>query len=54
MDYFELRDALQLAYRVLTDGMADVPSGARYRKCAKLRAEAKRAMWMVLGEEEIG
>ena len=48
----ELEDALQLAYRVLTDGMADVPPGERYRKCAEMRVEAKRVIRQVLGMEE--
>ena len=50
----ELENALQLAYRALTDGMADVPPGERYRKCAEMRAEAKRvirqALWMEAGQ----
>ena len=48
----ELEEALQLALCVLTEGMADVPPGERYRKCAKLRAEAKRVIRQVLGMEE--
>ena len=43
-----LKTALELAYRALTEGMADVPTGERYRKCAILRAEAKRAIRQVL------
>ena len=48
----EIEEALQLAYRVLTDGMADVPPGERYRKCAEMRAEANRAIRQALGMEE--
>ena len=44
-----LRVALLLAHRALTEGMADVPAGERWRKCAVLRAEAKRAIRQVLG-----
>ena len=47
----QLRAALQLAYRVLTDGMADVLAGERYRKCAEMRVEAKRVIRQVLGME---
>ena len=43
-----LRTVLMLAHLALTEGMADVPSGERYRKCAVLRAEAKRAIRQVL------
>ena len=43
-----LRTALLLAYLALTDGMADVPSGERYWKCAAMRLEAKRAIRQVL------
>ena len=48
----ELEDALQLALCVLTEGMADVLVSERYRKCAEMRAEAKRAIRQVLGMEE--
>ena len=43
-----LRTVLMLAYLALTEGMADVPSGERYRKCASMRFEAKRAIRQVL------
>ena len=43
-----LKTALMLAYLALTEGMADVPSGERYRKCASMRFEAKRAIRQVL------
>ena len=43
-----LKTALELAYRALTEGMADVPTGERYRKCASMRFEAKRAIRQVL------
>ena len=42
----ELEDALQLALCVLTEG-----TGERYRKCAEMRVEAKRAIRQVLGME---
>jgi hypothetical protein len=44
----ELRKTLEIAYRALTDGMADVPPGERDPRCAALRAEAKRAVRKVL------
>ena len=47
----EARAALELAYQALTEGMADVPTGERWRKCAKMRTEAKRAIRQVLGME---
>ena len=47
----EARTALELAYLALTDGMADVPPGERFRKCAEMRTEAKRAIRQVLGME---
>ena len=43
-----LKTALMLAYLALTEGMADVPSGERYWKCAAMRLEAKRAIRQVL------
>ena len=43
-----LRTVLMLAYLALTDGMADVPTGERHRKCASMRFEAKRAIRQVL------
>ena len=43
-----LRTVLMLAHLALTEGMADVPSGERYRKCAAMRLEAKRAIRQVL------
>ena len=46
-----LRTVLMLAHLALTDGMADVPTGERYRKCASMRFEAKRAIRQVLGME---
>lgn len=49
----EARAALELAHRALTDGMADVPAGERWRKCADMRTEAKRAIRQVLGMEAI-
>ena len=49
----ELKAALQLAYRALTEGKADVPPGEHWRKCAELRVRvaAKRAILAVLREE---
>ena len=47
----ELTTALLLAHLTLTEGMADVPTGERYRKCASMRTEAKRAIRHVLGME---
>lgn len=44
--------ALVLAYRALTEGMADVPAEGRDPKCARLRAEAKREIRRVLGMGE--
>ena len=49
-----LRTALMLAYLALTEGMADVPSGERYRKCASMRFEAKRAIRQVLPGMDAG
>lgn len=40
---------LKLAYRALTEGMANVPAEERDPRCAKLRAEAKREIRRVLG-----
>ena len=52
----ELEQALLLAYRALTEGMADVPAEGRDPKCARLRAEAKREIRRVLGmgDEDAG
>ena len=44
-----VRTVLMLAHLALTEGMADVPTGERWRKCAKMRTEAKRAIRQVLG-----
>ena len=49
-----LRTVLMLAHLALTEGMVDVPAGERYRKCAVLRAEAKRAIRQVLPGIEAG
>ena len=46
------RAALYLAYRALTEGMADVPTEGRDPRCARLRAEAKREIRRVLGMGE--
>lgn len=43
-----VRTVLMLAHLALTEGMADVPSGERYWKCAAMRLEAKRAIRQVL------
>ena len=43
-----VRTVLMLAHLALTEGMADVPSGERYWKCAAMRFEAKRAIRQVL------
>ncbi len=45
----KLEAALRLALQALTDGMEDVPPGHRSPRCAKLRAEAKRAIRQLLG-----
>lgn len=45
----QVTEALQLAYRALTEGMADVPVDRRDKRCAALRVEAKRAIRRVLG-----
>jgi len=48
----ELTRVLLLAYRALTEGLADVPAEGRDPKCARLRAEAKREIRRVLGMGE--
>lgn len=45
----EMERVLQLAYRALTEGMADVPAEERNSECARLRVEAKREIRRVLG-----
>lgn len=49
----ELENALKIAYKALTEGMADVVWEKRNPKCSKLRAEAKRVIRKVLAEEDI-
>ncbi len=49
-DNRRLREALQMAYRALTEGMEDVPHDARSQECAQLRVEAKRRARQVLEE----
>lgn len=44
----ELEEVLRLAYRALTEGMADVPAEARDPQCARMRLEAKKAIRKVL------
>lgn len=44
----EYVEAINLAYKALTIGMEDVPAGDRYKKCAEMRIEAKRALRKLL------
>jgi len=44
----EVREALELALKVLTKGLEDIPAGMRKPKFAKMRVEAKRAIRRVL------
>ncbi|MDH7597528.1 MAG: hypothetical protein QHG98_07325 [Methanothrix sp.] len=44
----EVREALELALKVLTEGLEDIPAGMRKTKFAKMRVEAKRAIRRVL------
>jgi len=50
MEQERVRAVLELAYRALTEGMEDVPVDGRWRKCAKLRVEATRAIRRMLSE----
>ena len=53
-EVLELRAALELAHRALTEGLADVPPSVRDRRCAALRAEAKRVIRRVLEVQQCG